>query len=159
MKRFTLISFIIIIGLIILSSIYFIGNDEVKDYTKEFIYETITLQHYEALTEEDNQKIKVFFQSFEDLQLPYPIIENVIIPYYGVFSDPTFNGNFSQYISVQYEPIDGTSLDTNIYFEYISYAKDSNLKEIYFGQIDVHSKDSEFRDIEIISISPMEKQK
>lgn len=154
-----MILFILIIGSIVITSFFFIGNDAVKDYTKEFITEIITTQQSSALTKEENQKIKEFFQSFQDLNLPHPIIDNVEIAYYNVFTDPTINGNFAQYISVQYKPITDVSFVTHIYFEYISYTEDGNIDEIYFGQIDVRSYDDAFNEVEIISILPVEKQK
>lgn len=154
-----MILFVLIIGSIVITSFFFIGNDAVKDYTKEFITEIITTQQSSRLTKEENEEIKGFFQSFQDLNLPHPIIDNVEIAYYNVFTDPTINGNFAQYISVQYKPITEVSFVTNIYFEYISYTEDGNIDEIYFGQIDVRSYDDAFNEVEIISILPVEKQK
>lgn len=158
LKRFALILFFFMIGSIVITSFFFIGNDAVKDYTKGFITEIITDQQSSRLTKAENEEIKEFFQRFEDLDLPHPIIENVEIAYYNVFTDPTINENFAQYISVQYKPITDISFDTDIYFEYISYTEDGNIDEIYFGQIDVRSYDADFNEVEIISIQPVEKQ-
>ncbi|WNF38260.1 hypothetical protein RJD24_07485 [Bacillaceae bacterium IKA-2] len=158
MKHLALISFIFIIGSIVVTSFFFMGNDAVKDYTKEFIAEIITTQQSSALTEVENDKIKEFFHGFQELGLPHPIIYNVEIPYFDEYTNPTVNGNFAQYISVQYDPV-ANQFDTHVYFEYISYTADGSMGEIFFGQIDVRSYDENFSEIEIISILPVEKQK
>lgn len=158
MKRFALIFFTFIISAIIVTSFFFIGENEVEDYTTDFIIEIIEENYYEKLSDEDNKKIQQFFLAFQDQGLPKLITEDIVIRYYDVFTDPIFNERFLQYISVKYEEVDETTFDTNIYMEYISYNEKGAIDEIYFGQMVVRSYDRDFTEIEITEITPMEKQ-
>lgn len=153
------ILFAAIIGSIFISSFFFINNDAVKDETKLFIKTIIEEQQSELLSETENQQMKDFFTNFTDQNLPYPIIEGVNIPYFDEYTDPTYNENFMQYISVKYEQRDQNMFDTNIYFEYISYKADHNIDEVYFGQIVVRTYEKDHPEMDLISISPFEKQK
>lgn len=157
MKHFAIFSFILIIGSIIVSSFFFIGNDAVKDSTKAFIQEVIKNESSSQLTTEENAQIKAFFKSFKDHNLPHPVIDGVEIPYYDVFTEPTKNDDFLQYISVKYDTPDSTRFVTDINFEYILYnEKNGNPKEIYFGKLTVGSFNAE---LDLISVTPMQKQK
>ncbi len=158
MKRFALIFFTFIISAIIVTSFFFIGDNEVEDYTTDFIIEIIEENYYEKLSDEDNKKIQQFFLAFQDQGLPKLITEDIVIRYYDVFTDPIFNERFLQYISVKYEEVDETTFDTNIYMEYISYNEKGAIDEIYFGQMVIRSYDRDFTEIEITEITPMEKQ-
>lgn len=158
MRYFSFIAILVIISGIMITSIFFIGQDEVEGYTKDFIVQIIEENYSEKLSEEDNEKIRQFFQRFEEQNLPKLTTENIVIRYYDVFTDPIFNENFLQYISVKYEEIDETVFDTNIYMEYISYKEQGIIDKIYFGQIVVRSHDREFTELEIIEIKPFELQ-
>ncbi|WP_139193048.1 hypothetical protein [Anaerobacillus alkalilacustris] len=159
MKRFALLFFILMIGSIIISSFYYASNDAVKKNTKKFIQEIIEQQYSKTLTNADNEKIKAFFQSFQTLDLPHPIIDGVDIPYFDVFTHPTNNNSYSQYISVKYEDVTDSIYDTYIYFEYISYSKDGNINEIFFGQLVIRTSDVDQLNQDLIMVNPMEKQK
>lgn len=159
MKRFALLFFIIMIGSIIISSFYYASNDGVKKSTKNFIKEIIEQQYSQTLTNIDNEKIKEFFLSFQTQDLPHPIIDDVDIHYFDVFTHPTNNNNYSQYISVKYESVTDSIYDTNIFFEYISYSKDGNIDEIYFGQLVIRTSDVDQLNQDVIMVYPMEKQK
>jgi hypothetical protein len=160
LKRFAIISFTLIIGAIIISSFFFIGEDVVKVNTKAFIEELIINEYSESLTAAENEEIKRFFQSFNEHQLPHPMIEGVEIHEYDVFTPPTENEEFLQYISVKYDAVEGHVFDTDINFEYILYNLETgNPEEIYFGKIIVRSYDAEFDSKELIYVGPMAKQK
>ncbi|RXJ04334.1 hypothetical protein DS745_02820 [Anaerobacillus alkaliphilus] len=157
MKRLAIILFILIIGSIIISSFFFIGKDTVKEETKLFIREIILLNESQLLTSEENEEIKLFFESLEALNLPHPIIEGIEIPYYDVFTPPTENEEFLQYISVKYDQVTATVSDTDIHFEYILYNEVSkNPEEIYFGKLTLRSSDT---DVNLVAVHLMERQK
>ncbi|MCT8138381.1 hypothetical protein H1D32_11835 [Anaerobacillus sp. CMMVII] len=160
MKQFAIIAFILIIGTIIISSFFFIGSDAVKDSTKVFIHEIVNNKGSQELTSSENEQIKQFFDSIQALGLPHPLIDGVQIHYYDVFTPPTENDEYLQYISVKYDPITGGGFDTDINFEYILYNEaDGNPEEIYFGKIVVRSFDPDFSNKELLLVTPMEKQK
>ncbi len=146
-------------GTIVVTSFFFIGKDAVKDETKVFIQEIITHQQSEVLSNEDNEEIRLFFQSINDLDLPHPVIEGVEIPYYDVFTPPIENNKFLQYISVKYDQVTSSVYDTDIHLEYILYNElTGNPQEIYFGKLTVRSIAGDSTK-EVVSVYPMEKQK
>lgn len=155
MKYFSKFALLFVFAAIIISSFFFIGDDQVKSYTTDFIYELITTGEVAQLTEEENDQLHLFIESFQAQNLPYPVIEGVKIPYFDVFTPATENEGYMQYISVKYEPVDGSSFDTFIHFEYI---KNKSMQHIYFGKIVVRSYNAEFSEIQLVEIKPMEKQ-
>ena len=146
-------------GSIFVASFFFIDDNEVEDYTTDFIFEIIEENYSEKLSNEDNEKIEQFFRGFQELNIPNLITEDVVIRYYDVFTDPIFNEGYLQYISVKYEDVDETTFDTNIHMEYIGYNDEGAINEIYFGQLVVRSYDRDFTELEIVEIQPMEKRK
>ncbi|QOY35482.1 hypothetical protein AWH56_022805 [Anaerobacillus isosaccharinicus] len=160
MKRFGFIALIVMIGAIIISSFFFIGKDAVKEDTIAFIQEIVKNEYSEQLTDEENAEIQAFFDSFRENNLPHPLIDGVEIHYYDVFTPPTENENFLQYISVKYEPIAGGGYDTDINFEYILYdVETGNPEEVYFAKLIIRSYDADLTNKELMFVSPMEKQK